>query len=47
MPRQLLRRLLPDPGEPFLVVRLGYADSDEVLPVSPRREARDAVQVDE
>jgi hypothetical protein len=46
-PRQLLRRLLPTPGEPFLILRLGYADSDEVLPVSPRRAARDTIQVED
>ncbi|GID91262.1 Acg family FMN-binding oxidoreductase [Amorphoplanes digitatis] len=46
-PRRLLRRLLPDTGEPFLIVRLGYVDSDEVLPVSPRRAAHDAIQVED
>ncbi|MET8148579.1 Acg family FMN-binding oxidoreductase [Actinoplanes sp. NPDC049668] len=46
-PRRLLRRLLPEDGEPFLVVRLGYVDSDEVLPVSPRREVHDTIQVDD
>ena len=46
-PRQLLRRLLPGAGEPFLIVRLRYVDSDEVLPVSPRRAVRDVIAVDE
>lgn len=46
-PRRLLRRLLSDIGEPYLVVRLGYVDSAEVLPVSPRREARETIQIDE
>ncbi|HET9518421.1 MAG TPA: nitroreductase [Actinoplanes sp.] len=46
-PRQLLRRLLPAGGEPFLIVRLGYVESDEVLPMSPRREAHDAIQIDD
>jgi hypothetical protein len=46
-PRRLLRRLLSDIGEPYLVVRLGYVGSDEVLPVSPRREARETIQIDE
>jgi hypothetical protein len=46
-PRRLLRRLLSDIGEPYLVVRLGYVDSDEVLPVSPRREVRETIQIDE
>lgn len=46
-PRRLLRRLLPDGGEPYLVVRLGYADSDEVLPVSPRRVPTDMIRIDD
>jgi hypothetical protein len=46
-PRRLLRRLLSEIGEPYLVVRLGYVDSDEVLPVSPRREVRETIQIDE
>ena len=46
-PRRLLRRLLPSAGEPYLIVRLGYADSDEALPVSPRREARETIRIDE
>lgn len=46
-PRRLLRRLLSDIGEPYLIVRLGYVDSDEVLPVSPRREVRETIQIDE
>jgi nitroreductase len=46
-PRELLRRLLSDTGEPYLIVRLGYVDSDEVLPVSPRREARETIRIDE
>jgi hypothetical protein len=44
---RLLRRLLSDIGEPYLVVRLGYVDSDEVLPVSPRREVHETIQIDE
>jgi hypothetical protein len=46
-PRQLLRRLVPGGGEPYLIVRLGYPASDEQLPVSPRREPRDIIQVDD
>jgi nitroreductase len=47
-PRELLGRLLPGGrGEPYLIVRLGYVDSDEVLPVSPRREVRETVVFDE
>jgi len=46
-PRQLLRRLVPGGGEPYLIVRLGYAASAESPPVSPRREPRDIIQVDD
>ena len=46
-PRQLLRRLLSGIGEPYLVIRLGYVDSGDTLPVSPRREAREIIQIDE
>jgi nitroreductase len=47
-PRELLARLLPGGrGVPYLIVRLGYVDSDEVLPVSPRREPRETVVFDE
>ena len=46
-PRQLLRGLLADVGEPFLVVRLGYLESDQPLPSVPRRDAGGVVEVDE
>jgi nitroreductase len=46
-PRQLLRRLLPAAGEPYLIVRLGYPESDQPLPVSPRREVRETIQIDD
>lgn len=46
-PRHLLARLLSGAGEPYLIVRLGYPDSDEVLPVSPRRQARETIRIDE
>ena len=45
-PRRLLRRLLSEIGEPYLVVRLGYADSAEVLPATPRRDARETIRID-
>jgi nitroreductase len=46
-PRELLRRFLPDGhGEPYLIVRLGYAVSAEPLPASPRREARETIHID-
>jgi nitroreductase len=46
-PRQLLRRLVPGDGEPYLIVRLGYAASGEPPPLSPRREPRDIIEIDE
>ena len=46
-PRVLLRRLLPAGGEPYLIVRLGYPESDEVLPVSPRRNPQEMIEIDE
>ena len=42
-PRHLLRSLLADIGEPYLVVRLGHATSHEPLPPSPRREPSDVI----
>ena len=46
-PRRLLRRLLAGIGEPYLIVRLGYVDSSDVLPVSPRRAASEVIRIDE
>ncbi|MET0416607.1 MAG: nitroreductase [Actinoplanes sp.] len=46
-PRQLLNRLLSDIGEAYLIVRLGYVDSDDVLPASPRRPATDVIQIED
>ena len=45
-PRHLLRGLLADIGEPYLVVRLGYVVASEALPSSPRRAAADAIVVE-
>jgi hypothetical protein len=45
-PRHLLRGLLSDIGEPYLVVRLGYVTATEALPASPRRAAADAIVVE-
>lgn len=42
-PRHLLRSLLADLGEPYLVVRLGYATDREPLPAAPRRTPRDVI----
>jgi hypothetical protein len=46
-PRRLLRRLLSETGEPYLIVRLGYVDFCEVLPGSPRRAASETIRIDE
>ena len=42
-PRHLLRGLLADIGEPYLVIRLGYATSDATLPPAPRRRPSDVI----
>lgn len=46
-PRQLLTRLLSGVGEPYLVVRLGYVESAEAVPPSPRRTPTDVIQIDD
>jgi hypothetical protein len=46
-PRHLLRRILSGIGEPYLIVRLGYVDSPEVLPVTPRRPAAEVIRIDD
>jgi hypothetical protein len=46
-PRHLLRSLLADVGEPYLVVRLGYVTDHEPLPAAPRRDPREVITVDE
>jgi len=45
-PRHLLRGLLSDIGEPYLVVRLGYRVSKTPLPAIPRRSAGDAITIE-
>ncbi|MCA2213946.1 Acg family FMN-binding oxidoreductase [Jidongwangia harbinensis] len=45
-PRHLLRGLLSDVGEPYLVVRLGYAEDGAPLPAAPRRAAEDVITVE-
>ncbi|MEV7629523.1 nitroreductase [Actinoplanes sp. NPDC089786] len=42
-PRRLLRGLLSDLGEPYLVVRLGYPVSRVPLPPVPRRDAAETI----
>jgi hypothetical protein len=46
-PRRLLRGMLSGIGEPYLIVRLGYVDSPEVLPVTPRRSADEVIRIDD
>jgi len=46
-PRHLLRELLADVGEPYLIVRLGYHDAEAPLPDAPRRDPADVIQVSE
>ncbi|RSM49360.1 nitroreductase [Actinoplanes sp. ATCC 53533] len=45
-PRRLLRDLLAEVGEPYLIVRLGYSDAAVPLPAAPRRHPGDVIQVD-
>jgi nitroreductase len=45
-PRHLLRGLLSDVGEPYLIVRLGYAVSKTALPPVPRRNAAEAITIE-
>ncbi|GAA2565026.1 NAD(P)H nitroreductase [Winogradskya consettensis] len=42
-PRHLLRGLVADIGEPYLVVRLGYRQDREPVPAAPRRDLRDVI----
>jgi hypothetical protein len=44
-PRHLLRGLLAGIGEPFVAVRLGYADSADPLPPVPRRTADEVIEI--
>ncbi|WP_127509633.1 Acg family FMN-binding oxidoreductase [Actinoplanes solisilvae] len=46
-PRILLTRLLSGIGEPYLIVRLGYVESREPVPPSPRRTPTEVIQIDE
>ncbi|GIF23345.1 nitroreductase [Actinoplanes tereljensis] len=46
-PRHLLRSMIADIGEPYVVVRLGYASAREPLPAAPRRSAGEAVVVEQ
>jgi hypothetical protein len=44
-PRHLMRSLLADVGEPYLVVRMGYVPSHEPVPAAPRRAPDDVITV--
>jgi len=46
-PRHLLRDLLSFVGEPYVAVRLGYVESTDQLPVTPRRAATEVIRIDE
>jgi nitroreductase len=46
-PRHLLRDLLSGVGEPYVAVRLGYVESTDVLPATPRRAVTEVIQIDE
>jgi nitroreductase len=46
-PRMLLRRLLSGIGEPYLIVRLGYADPGQLPPPSPRRSAAEVIRTED
>ena len=45
-PRHLLRGLLADVGEPYLIVRLGYVEDAQPLPAAPRRAAGDVITIE-
>ena len=44
-PRHLLRGMLSDLGEPYLVVRLGYRADNPPLPQAPRRESAETITI--
>lgn len=46
-PRTLLGRMLSGVGEPYLIVRLGYVESPEPIPPSPRRRPHQVIHVEE
>ena len=45
-PRRLVQDLLSGIGEPYVVVRLGYVESDEPLPPAPRRSPADVITIE-
>ena len=46
-PRHLLRSLLADVGEPYLVVRLGYVPDRQPVPAAPRRAPHDVIIIND
>jgi nitroreductase len=46
-PRRLLRTLLADVGEPYVIVRLGYHEAAAPLPDAPRRDPGDVIRISE
>jgi hypothetical protein len=44
-PRQLLRGLVSDIGEPYLVVRIGYRHDRQPVPAVPRRDLADIITI--
>ncbi|MFY1683132.1 Acg family FMN-binding oxidoreductase [Micromonospora sp.] len=45
-PRRMMRELLADVGEPYLVVRVGWGPPAAELPAAPRRPAAEVIEVD-
>ncbi|MEV4492950.1 nitroreductase family protein [Micromonospora coxensis] len=45
-PRRMMRELLADVGEPYLVVRVGWGPPADDLPAAPRRQADEVIEVD-
>ena len=46
-PRHLLSRLLSGVGEPYLIVRLGYVDATDGVPLTPRRSPADVIRIED
>jgi hypothetical protein len=46
-PRHLLGRLLSGVGEPYLIVRLGYVESTDPVPATPRRPPTDVIHIED
>jgi hypothetical protein len=42
----LVRGLLAGTGEPYVVVRLGFSDSDRPLPPAPRRRPEQVIEIE-